>query len=195
MKKTNQFGFSPIAILLVLILVVLVGLTGYYVFNTQKNKSAETPAPASATATPAQPSSQNTQKYLVIKEWGVSVPVAVENSVEYQISDTNKNTANFVSSEQKALGGSCGSFGMSRYKVVRIKNGSSIDDEILKNQMSNATKEGLTIKINDYTYYVIGDMSGGDCSGTAKEGSTVSNKELTANSNLLNILKKLQASN
>ncbi len=80
MKKLNQRGFSPIAILLALILVVLVGFTGYYVYNSQKkdDNKAVTPAPANAAATPSQPSAQDTQKYLVIKEWGVKIPLTAE---------------------------------------------------------------------------------------------------------------------
>lgn len=42
MKKSNQQGFSPVIILLVLILVAIVGFAGYYVYNTQQNKKTET---------------------------------------------------------------------------------------------------------------------------------------------------------
>lgn len=88
MKKINQSGFSPIVILLVLILVVLVGFTGYYVYNTQKkdeSKAAAVPAPANVAATPAQPSTQDTQKFLVIKEWGVKIPLTDANADAYYV--------------------------------------------------------------------------------------------------------------
>lgn len=78
MKKINQLGFSPVVVLLALILVVLVGFTGYYVYNTQKkdDKAAAPSPPAKSIATTNQSSTQDTQKYLVIKEWGVKIPVS-----------------------------------------------------------------------------------------------------------------------
>jgi hypothetical protein len=76
MKKTNQSGFTPVAILLVLILVTIVGFAGYYVYKTQQNKKDDTkPTAADPASTPTAPSTTNTQKYLVIKEWGVKVPL------------------------------------------------------------------------------------------------------------------------
>ena len=77
----KQKGFSAVIVLLSLLLLVAVGFTGYFVWNTQNNKkdkSAEV-APATATKQEAQKESpapaKEEQKYLVIKEWGVSLPL------------------------------------------------------------------------------------------------------------------------
>jgi uncharacterized protein (UPF0333 family) len=61
MKKVHQTGFTPVVILLVLILVAVVGFAGYYVYNTQQNKkdakqTATKLASANPAATPAAPS-------------------------------------------------------------------------------------------------------------------------------------------
>ena len=75
----NQKGFSAVIVLLGLLLVVAVGFTGYFVWNTQNSKkdTAAEVAPATATKpetkqeTPAP--AKEEQKYLVIKEWGVKM--------------------------------------------------------------------------------------------------------------------------
>jgi|GEM_PF-1649203 len=79
--KKDQKGFSVLVLLLILILLAILGFTGYYVYNTQQNKkntdntksadnnASSQPAAASSVTKP------DTTKYLVIKEWGVKIPL------------------------------------------------------------------------------------------------------------------------
>lgn len=77
----NQKGFSAVVILLALILVAIVGFTGYYVWNTQQDKNDQNKQAAVAntakqnTANTNQTEKPDTQKYLIIKEWNVKVPL------------------------------------------------------------------------------------------------------------------------
>jgi Tfp pilus assembly protein PilX len=83
MKKQN--GFSAVIVLLSILVVTAIGFTGYYVWNTQQDKKEDTsttqPAVAGAEETTAtteqtaEQAPQDTQKYLVIEEWGVKIPV------------------------------------------------------------------------------------------------------------------------
>ena len=78
----KQKGFSAVILLLSLVLIVAVGFTGYYVWNTQNNKEDNKAEVAPATTTKQEtkqdaPSPvKEEQKYLVIKEWGVKIPLS-----------------------------------------------------------------------------------------------------------------------
>lgn len=195
--KDNQKGFSVVEILIVIVVVGLLGTVGWLVYDRQKgktdnqqtSKTTTTPAKAAqATETPNQPQ----VSYLTVKEWGVKIPqTPTGNVISYQISAYDKNTADFVSSEQKALGGSCGTFGSARYHVFQVENGYKSSDDVLQNKLNYAAENNLVIKSNNKSYYILGDMSGGDCTGTLKEGQSMSQQEVTVNNNLLAALKGL----
>jgi hypothetical protein len=88
MKKQN--GFSAVIVLLSILVVTAIGFTGYYVWNTQQDKKEDTsttqPAVAGAEETAAtteqtaEQAPQDTQKYLIIEEWGVKIPVESQYS-------------------------------------------------------------------------------------------------------------------
>lgn len=111
----NQKGFSAVIVLLGLLLVVAVGFTGYFVWNTQNSKkdTAAEVAPATATKpetkqeTPAP--AKEEQKYLVIKEWGVKIPVSGEISDLSYIYNKSEDTVTLktekLSEQQKQLTG------------------------------------------------------------------------------------------
>lgn len=108
----SQKGFSPVVIVLLIALVGIVGATGWYVYsnnkktneslsNTQKaaNSTVDSSKKATATAKPTTTPTptQSSQKYLVIKEWGVKIPV------DDKYSDiTYKNIGNDVITLQSA---------------------------------------------------------------------------------------------
>jgi cytoskeletal protein RodZ len=82
----KQRGFSTVVLLLGLLLIVAVVFTGYYVWNNQNNKDDNKAEVAPATTTKQEtkqdaPSPvKDEQKYLVIKEWGVKMPVSSQFS-------------------------------------------------------------------------------------------------------------------
>lgn len=193
MNKSNRTaGFGVIEIILIVVLLALIGIFGYYVYtknqqsqNSQKTTSSSSDKSSSApTPAPTQPS----VSYTTIKEWGVKVPDQPSgNVVSYQISSSDPNTAFFVSSEQKALGGTCGTFAMSRYEVIRMTTGAKASEPVLQAKLDAAAQNNQTVQIGTMTYYIVKDMSGGDCIGNGQ----VTQQETTANNNLLNALKGL----
>ncbi|MDQ5958793.1 MAG: hypothetical protein QG562_612, partial [Patescibacteria group bacterium] len=99
-------GFSAVIVLLILILIAVIGFTGYYVWNTQKSKNKQTTqngqtnietseaANSQEQTEAAKPA--DTQKYLVIKEWGVKIPIdtsqgggLVYTIIDHYIDDVN----------------------------------------------------------------------------------------------------------
>lgn len=188
MRKLNSKGFGVIEGLLILVIVGIVGGTGFYVYNANKNTSD-----GSDRATIVKDEEQaDTRGYLVIKEWGVKVPQLPQgNLISYEIDENDKNRAHFVSSEQKALGGDCGEFSSARYSIYKADVGYEPSDYILKAGLDEAVNENLTIEIDGEVYYILGDFSGGACTEESEEGEGISTEELKANDNLLEALKGL----
>ena len=190
----NQKGFSVVHAILIVIIVGILGFAGWYVWDSnQKNKpqdrlhdSVKRSEPRTALTPTTAPASS--QKYIVIKEWGVKIPENNGKTISYRIQE-DKNLADFVSSEQKALGGNCGQYTHSRAHVYRSENGATPNDPILANKLNQAVLDGYSIKLGNYTYFILVDMSGGDCTGTAKAGDSITIAEQNVNQNLYNALK------
>lgn len=82
----NQKGFSAVEGLLILIIVAIVGGTGYFVVNAQKktNTNLDNAAQSSQSVAKRSKSSPTaSQKYLEIKEWGVKIPLSSADSGVY----------------------------------------------------------------------------------------------------------------
>jgi hypothetical protein len=126
--------------------------------------------------------------YLLVRELGIEIPQASANQISYMMSASNPRRATFVSSEQKALGGSCGTFASARYHILLAPIGYKSNDPVEQAQLENAYK----VEMVDDAYYIIGDMSGGDCTGKLQEGQSMSQEEIAANRNLLEELKQLR---
>jgi hypothetical protein len=92
-KYSNQSGFAVLEIILIFVILGIVGFTGWYVWNSKKNtnktydsSSAASQAKAasskkSSNAKPAPPP----QQYLVIKEWGVKIPLSASITGAYYV--------------------------------------------------------------------------------------------------------------
>lgn len=193
--KKNQNGFSLVEGLLIILVIAVVGFIGWSVANSKKAvDSQKTPNVSSEKTNKLSPESSDAVTYTVIKEWGVKVPqLPTGNLISYEISAATKNKASFVSSEQKALGGNCGELSYAKYQIYQEENGYKSSDDVLQNKLNAAAQNNLAIKADDKTYYIISDMSGGDCTGKLKEGESTSQQEIAANQNLVNSLAKLQA--
>lgn len=80
MKKSNNQGFSIVAILLVIVIVGLIGAVGWLVYDRQQNKtSKQTNTKTSEQLkqeTPKQESTTQEQKYLEIKEEGIKLKIS-----------------------------------------------------------------------------------------------------------------------
>jgi type II secretory pathway pseudopilin PulG len=73
--KRDQSGFSTIEALLVVLVVAVLAVIGFVVYQRHKPSSAKNSAATSQTQTKTQPA-QTTTQYLTIKEWGVKLPLS-----------------------------------------------------------------------------------------------------------------------
>jgi cytoskeletal protein RodZ len=173
----NQKGFSVVIVLLALILVVAIGFTGYYVWNTQQNKNKDATqstldqkdkistnnnsSPASTALQKTESiSSTGTQKYLTISEWGVKIPIADSDSITYKITNydpsqemmagTANSTASIYLAASISASDQCRNLAVS---FVRYTNPNPSDDANM-------------IKIDNYYYGLTGSPA--SCNGDQK---------------------------
>jgi hypothetical protein len=192
-KQNNQKGFTAFELVIIIVALISIGTAGYFAYQARQDKTDYSVTVPKKQA--AKPSSSSTPSisYLTVKEWGIKVPQQpTGNILSYRI---ESDIADFVSSEQKALGGDCGQFSSARYHVYRMAKDSTTNDDILAAKLKAATDEGLDLLVGNYKYYILSDMSGGVCADTPSDGSAVSQKEQTANLNLRNALKGLRPIN
>ena len=112
--KINQKGFSAVEGLLVIIIVLLIGFIGYYVWHTQK----QTNKTYNSSANAAQPSTKNPSPkkaspatYMTIKEWGVRAPYSGTLTLEYAVQTASSSalpdTAGFSSMQLDTSSSTC----------------------------------------------------------------------------------------
>lgn len=144
MNKINQTGFSAVVILLVLLLLTAVSITGYFVYSAQnketskvtvapessKDSTAPAVAPESSKDSTAPATQQDTQKYLVIKEWGVKIPLTDEIRDAYYVYEKNEGGDGvFLSTRAIAAKYSdCGAENTSLFSYGRFTNPNKYDE-------------------------------------------------------------------
>lgn len=98
MKKTQK-GFALIEGLLIILILVIIGFGGYYVWNSQKqtNKTLDTAASTSQKAASSEAANKPGQMYLTIKEWGVRLPYSGDDIYTYKINPDNPKLASVIS--------------------------------------------------------------------------------------------------
>jgi hypothetical protein len=119
---TKQSGFSTIVVIVGIVLIAGLALAGWVVWHTSQSNSANKAntnttqgAPKASKETPEQPVDPSEGgKYLVIKEWGIKIPLQNEyrNDVEYGLytRSDNSQTIYFASKKiaAKSENGQCG---------------------------------------------------------------------------------------
>lgn len=85
MRKTSS-GFSLVILLITLVVLAGVGFAGWYVWKQNHTENKNTTSSSASTQTSSsskQDSTTSKQKYLVITEWGVKIPLSSEISGAY----------------------------------------------------------------------------------------------------------------
>lgn len=194
---SSQKGSAHVIIIVGLI-ILLIGALGFIFWQNFLNHDADNASKRTVTSTNAGKETAQNEKtkseYLTVKEWAVNIPQSPSSNVIEYTMNTEMTTATFVSSEQKAVGGECGTEAFARYRIVRIKQGQEPTDYMIEGQVSNAEASGNVVTIKGTRYYIVGDFSGGDCSGKLKEGDSMSQAEVDANANLKRALLALKES-
>lgn len=181
---TKQSGNGAVVALISVLIVVAVGFTGFYVYNTQKGSSNDPAQGTQATSSRTEKAATNseetkqtdTQKYLVIKEWGVKLPLTDEISdLQYTYNAYTENAKGGEVSlhSKKLVDAGCGEDGANGVLIrtpeksdsigVLVKtdsnnyyyymhaqsacmNSKNADDPILKTQLS--TNAAITKSVN-----------------------------------------------
>lgn len=174
----NQKGFTVIEVLLVLILLSIVGFSGYYVYHTQKSSSTKPAISTTASSTSAGKDTTSTQtttpsdstQYLVIKEWGVKIPLsdAIKDavyaySVEYGAESAGLSTKTLAAYGDGCEAGGVGAGGIDRQTVTEHDQNAQKDD--------NMNYPVYSIKVGNYYYQYISPQ--GACSGDDRSADNV----------------------
>ncbi|HWT55788.1 MAG TPA: hypothetical protein VN031_02005 [Candidatus Microsaccharimonas sp.] len=159
MKKLSQSGFTIVETLLVLILLAILGFTGFYVYNAQHDasKSLDAASKTVNSASTAQSqkkadstSSQSNVKYLDIKEWGVKFPYTSTDTLSYVLhTDAPTKFAAIVSANEATNFPGCSTWGAGSIDRGFATDGyydTTIADEYRQNP-------GAFTKLGDYYYY------------------------------------------
>jgi hypothetical protein len=111
MNKT-QNGFAVIESLLILVIVAIIGGTGWFVWHSKQqtdktlSETGNSQAVNPSKKTPATVSTSTSQKYLTIKEWSVKVPLTSADSDAYYVIKTDRPDTAYLSL-QKYKGTEC----------------------------------------------------------------------------------------
>ena len=140
----RQSGFALIEGLLIILILAIIGFGGYYVWHTQKqtDKTLDTAAATSqkAASTSAQAS---TQKYLLIKEWGVKVPLtSADQDAYYVIKPDRPDTAYLSLMKYQATECSADNTSIGAYFRFTKDQTDDLNGNTLLSENPNASKVG-----------------------------------------------------
>jgi prepilin-type N-terminal cleavage/methylation domain-containing protein len=196
----NQSGFGAIELILVLVIVALISGVGYFVYQSKKNTDKTLASTSSSEGTPqksttTKPTTTNTSQsnsasYLVIKEWGVEIPLTTDIKDAYYAKLKNDT----FSEENYAIGtkslteldANCAAENLSVSIILR-QTVLEHDANAKKNDPMNSPV--YTIKIGNYYYGY--DRSRAACSAN----KNANNQQAAAFNSLQEAFKGLKAVN
>ena len=174
MKKSNQQGFSAIEGLLILIVILMIGFIGYYVYHSQQqaNKTlnaaqADNNSTTSAKKSTSSSSSSSATKYFTISQWGVRAPYDGTDSFTPNFSPDSSSTTEIVSANLSKTY-DCSTFGAG--EVTRASSGDPSNDPanptvtVGEDYSSNPS---FYAKVGSYYYYFSHDKAACSDSVTA----------------------------
>ena len=107
-QKTNQTGFAAVEAVLIVVILAILGGTGWFVWhskqatdasltNTANSQPGIAKKPAAPTSTKPVSSTATAQKYLVIKEWGVRMKLTDNLKDAYYVIKPDTSSSAFLS--------------------------------------------------------------------------------------------------
>lgn len=172
--KNNNLGFGTIETLLSILIVVIIGFGGYYVYHTQKSSSA---SQSVKTTQNTKKSTQNTPTkspatnpdILVISEWGVKLNFQGADKVTYNI-QTQSNGATVA-----AL--------FFKNSVTTVFDCQDLQSALIRD--STGTASSTAHYVNGYYYHVAGDPS--PCSDPNGENGSINQERVNVISAINNL--------
>jgi hypothetical protein len=192
MKKLNQRGFSVVEALLVIIVLLLIGFIGYYVWHSQHqaNKTYSS-AGKTAQSSPKKAAIDNSGM-VVLKEWGVEAPYNGTLSLSYAIGEgTDATSASFSSSQLTSASPDC----IGRGGAVARYSGSDDASNLGGNgqtvaQYASSADKSTYAHVGDYYYFFVHDQ--GAC---GDDPTTTSSLQQQTNDAVKALVPKLKAIN
>jgi hypothetical protein len=157
----SQKGFAAIQALLVLVIVIMVGGVGYYVWQSQKQVDKTYSQTANSSAAPSKnkiiaPSAKTDPNagYFVIKEWNVRSAYSATYHLSYKINNLGGSpaiySASFTSTELPNYLGACNAGG----GIIEQANADSVLDKAGTTPTSKNSPY-TTTKVGNYYYVYI----------------------------------------
>jgi hypothetical protein len=183
MKKLNHRGFSLIEGLLLVIALCLIVFVGYYVWHSQHTaNSTLDQANQASQSSPSGSQPASTQKYLIIKEWGVKLPLTNATKDAYYVFLSN-NTSSAYLSLRSLADTECAADQTSIGAVFRYLPGDT--DPQSNQQYSTIYSDG--VKVGDYYYRYSSPQAG--CS----DDTAIQTKASDARQQLMESVKHIKA--
>lgn len=181
-KSMNQKGFAAIEAVLVIVILAIVGGTGYYIYQAN-NKAIDTQNAAQTNANTATPPKKN---YLTIKEWDVRLPYNGQDTYTYKFDEGSDLSVVTIVSSDLAKKYDCTDMGAGQIRRLLPSDdpypaggsGTTVKQDAAKNPQ-NYTHVG------DYYYAFMHDSAA--CSQTV-----IVSAQNQANNDVAAIVKKLQ---
>ncbi len=191
--KKNQKGIALIETLLIILILVIIGFGGYYVWHTQKqtDKILNQAAATSQKTTATKPA----QKYFTIKEWGVRAAYNGKFTLNYTIQDngTEPALALFSSKQLEASDSACSANNGDGGIVQRYRSTDEIFLEDGTDSKQSAADFANTLNKSDYghagNYYYFFKGPQAQCGVSQNSGDIQTQTVGTVKS----LLAKLQA--
>ena len=153
-KITNQKGFTAIEAVLIVVILAIIGGTGYYVYQAN-NKSTDTQNTAQLNAESAVPhKAAGKTTYTTITEWGVRAPYSGSLKLQYTLSSDGKQ-ADFTSDKLVATDAACtDQFGgqIDRYAPADIATPDGTGTTTAKDRAATASKSTYAY-VGGYYYF------------------------------------------
>lgn len=148
--KINQIGFGSIEALLAILILVIVGFGGYYVYHNQRSDKSTHASTQTAKQTPTKADlSTASSNELIISEWGVKLTFKNADKVTYQLH-----------SETQADGSHIAEL-MLKNSVTTISDCQDLQTALI--QSSYGPASSTVHLINGHYYHIAGDPS--PCTG------------------------------
>lgn len=185
LKVLNQKGFAAVEALLIVIILAIIGGTGYYVYRANSN----TTDTQNAAQTAANSAVAHKAKFVTIKEWDVRAPYGGKLQLTYTIKDQGDvSTALFTSSELNKQGEMCASeadFGgvITKYAgdTKFVTADGTTTDQTASAYAATLDKSDYAHVGNDYFFYSSPQAACAD----SKDGQKIQTQTQTAVKNLL----------
>lgn len=149
MLRKNQNGFSPLLILLIVVVIGAIGFGAYYVMNNREEDASTNQISQTEETSGTQPAADPSEdgKYLVIKEWGVKFELPSNLSdTKYNVSESGSSVTLSTASLEKYPGCESGNV----ISLQRAKDGEPIGSSDV-NSIRAANPAALT-QVGDYYY-------------------------------------------